>query len=335
MMIVEGVCMRCDDRRFVRPAAGFVPAYRRLGPAALRERATEALDLLRRCCVCPRDCRVDRLAGCWAVCRTGRWAIVSSCGPHFGEEDCLRGSRGSGTIFFAMCTLRCVFCQNYEISHLGYGQIVGPDVLAAMMLHLQDAGCHNINLVTPEHVVPQLLEALHQAVEAGLRLPIVYNTSAFDSMHSLRLLDGVVDIYMPDFKVWDRETARHYLLAPSYPDVARAAIAEMHRQVGDLVTDEHGVAQHGMLVRHLVMPGDVAGTTQIMHWLAGLSTDMYVNLMAQYAPAGQVTPRRFSELNRRVTADEMRQAYAAARRAGIWRFDERCPQHTAARRVTV
>jgi putative pyruvate formate lyase activating enzyme len=307
----------------VRSSARFEPAYRRLGVAALRERAAEALEMLRDCRVCPRDCRVNRLEDRWAVCKTGRRAIVSSYFPHFGEEDCLRGWRGSGTIFFSMCNLKCVFCQNFEISHLGEGRPVPPEALAAMMLALQDAGCHNINLVTPEHVVPQVLEALPLAVEAGLRLPLVYNTSAFDSLHSLRLLEGIVDIYMPDFKVWDREVARRYLLAPSYPEVARAAIGEMHRQVGDLVVDERGLALRGVLVRHLVMPGGVAGTPEIMRWLATLSADMYVNLMAQYAPAGKVSASRFPELNRPVTATEMADAYAEARAAGLWRFDRR------------
>lgn len=315
--------MSGDPSRFVRFSARFEPAYRRLGLAALRERAAEALEMLGDCCVCPRHCRVNRLEDRWAVCKTGRRAIVSSYFPHFGEEDCLRGWRGSGTIFFSMCNLKCVFCQNFEISHLGEGRPVPPEALAAMMLALQDAGCHNINLVTPEHVVPQVLEALPLAVEAGLRLPLVYNTSAFDSLHSLRLLDGVVDIYMPDFKVWDREVARRYLLAPSYPEVARAAIGEMHRQVGDLVFDERGLALRGVLVRHLVMPGGVAGTPEIMRWLAALSADTYVNLMAQYAPAGKVSASRFPELNRRVTAAEMADAYAAARAAGLWRFDRR------------
>jgi putative pyruvate formate lyase activating enzyme len=317
--------------RFVRASSGFVPAYRRLGASALRRRAAGALDLLRVCRVCPRDCGVNRLEDRWAVCKTGRWARVSASFPHFGEEDCLRGWRGSGTIFFSLCNLKCVFCQNAEISQGGEGCEVGPAVLAATMLDLQARGCHNINLVTPEHVVPQILEALPMAVEAGLHVPLVYNTSAFDSIDSLRLLDGIVDIYMPDFKMWDRECARRYLLAPAYPEAARAAIADMHRQVGDLMMDEHGVAQRGVLVRHLVMPGGVAGTPAVMRWLAGLSPDMYVNLMAQYAPAWKVTAQRFSELNRRVTDEEMRQAYGAARAAGLWRFDERMPRLVAAR----
>lgn len=313
--------------RFFLSSAGFAPAYLRLGLDVLRQRAAEGLELLRDCRVCPRDCGIDRLADRWGVCKTGRYAIVSSFFPHVGEEDCLRGWRGSGTIFFSMCNLRCVFCQNFEISHLGEGRRVSPQALAAMMLHLQDAGCHNINLVTPEHVVPQVLEALPLAVEAGLRLPLVYNTSAYDSLHSLRLLDGVVDIYMPDLKCWDREVARRYLLAPDYPEVARAAIAEMHRQVGDLVFDEHGLALRGVLVRHLVMPGGIAGTEPIMRWLAtALSPDTYVNIMDQYRPAGKVGANRFVEINRPVTATELRDAYAAARAAGLWRFDRRGPR---------
>ncbi len=193
------------------------------------------------------------------MCKTGRHATVGSFFAHFGEEDCLRGWRGSGTIFFSMCTLRCAFCQNYDISQQGKGHVVTPEQLAAMMLHLQDIGCHNINFVTPEHVVPQILEALPIAVEHGLRLQIVYNTSSYDSMHSLRLMDGIVDIYMPDFKYWDREMARHYVKAPDYPEVARRVIKEMHRQVGPLKLDEFGLAKRGLIIRHLVMPGRTAG----------------------------------------------------------------------------
>lgn len=310
--------------RFTRPAEGFNPAYRRLDRSELRRRVAGALDLLRECRACPRNCGVNRLEDRCGVCRTGRAAIVSSWFPHFGEEDCLRGWRGSGTIFFSMCCLRCVFCQNFEISQVGGGSPVTSRALAAMMLYLQDAGCHNINFVTPEHVVPQILEALLPAVEGGLHLPLVYNTSAYDALDSLRLLDGIVDIYMPDFKCWDREAARRYLLAPDYPEIARASIAEMYRQVGDLIFDEHGLALRGLLVRHLVMPGRVAGTPQVMRWLASeLSADTYVNLMDQYAPAGKVGTQRFSELNRRITSEEYADAVAAARIAGLWRFDER------------
>lgn len=324
MMASERVRLAATYDRFQMPSAGFIPAYRRLDARELSRRAEEALGLLRECRACPRECGVDRLEDHRAVCKTGRWAIVSSFSPHLGEEDCLRGWRGSGTIFFAMCGLKCVFCQNYAISHLGEGQQVPPQALAAMMLHLQDAGCHNINLVTPEHVVPQILEALPLAVEAGLGLPLVYNTSAYDSMDCLRLLDGIVDIYMPDFKCWDHEVARRYLLAPDYPEAARGAIAEMHRQTGDLVVDEHGLALRGLLVRHLVMPEGLAGTAEVMRWLAeSVSPDTYVNLMDQYAPAGKVGANRFPELNRRITHGEYREAVAAARAAGLWRLDQR------------
>jgi putative pyruvate formate lyase activating enzyme len=303
------------------------PAYLALHRRGeLQRRGAEAKARLAGCHVCPRDCNVDRLANEAGVCRVGRYAWVSSAFPHFGEEDCLRGWRGSGTVFFSGCNLRCVFCQNADISQRLTGAEATPVRLATMMLTLQAAGCHNINLVTPEHVVPQVLEALPIAVEAGLRLPLVYNTSAYDAMESLRWLDGVVDVYMPDFKFWDKQAARRYLKAPDYPEVARAALREMHRQVGVLRFDARGLARRGVLVRHLVMPGDVAGTVEIMRFLAEvLSPDTYVNLMDQYFPAGKVTATRYDELNRRVTGSEYRHALEAARSAGLWRFDKRTP----------
>jgi putative pyruvate formate lyase activating enzyme len=299
------------------------PAYLRLESAELRRRAEAALDLLRSCEVCPRNCRVDRLAGRWSFCKIGRYAVVSSAFPHFGEEDCLRGWNGSGTIFFSMCNLRCAFCQNADISQQKAGREVTPRELAGLMLALQERGCHNINLVTPEHVVPQILEALPPAVELGLRLPLVYNTSSYDSMHSLRLLEGVVDIYMPDFKYWDREASRLYLKAPDYPDVARRTIAEMHRQVGPLVIDGSGLARRGLLLRHLVMPGAEDDTRQIMTWIARtLGPDTYVNVMAQYRPAGQVGRNpRYAAINRRIRPDEYASAATAARDAGLYRLD--------------
>lgn len=312
-----------------QPAAGFFLPSRRYRPAYLRlyasgelaRRVEAARAALSACYLCPRRCGVNRLKNERGACRTGRWAVVSSFFPHPGEEDCLRGWRGSGTIFFAWCNLRCVFCQNYDISHLGEGREVTAEELAAMMLHLQALGCHNINLVTPEHVVPQVLEGLLLAVEGGLRLPIVYNTSAYDSLHSLRLLDGVVDIYMPDFKLWHRERARRYLKAPDYPHTARLALREMHRQVGPLRLDEHGLAKRGLLVRHLVMPGLLDETEAILRFLAQeISPHTFVNLMAQYYPAGQVGPHRYPELNRRLQPEEYRQALRLARAYGLWRF---------------
>ncbi len=303
----------------------FLPAYVSLWRSGkLAARVEHALAKLQNCVLCPRDCHVDRLADKFAVCRSGRYARVSSHFPHFGEENCLRGTRGSGTIFFSGCNLRCVFCQNFEISWRVEGKITPPARLAGMMLDLQARGCHNINLVTPEHVVPQILEALLIAVEGGLHLPLVYNTSAYDSLDSLALMDGVVDIYMPDFKFWDPEMARRYVRAPNYPEAARRAIKEMHRQVGPLVLDETGVAVRGVLLRHLVMPGEIAGTREILQWIAReLGPDTYVNLMPQYYPAGKVSDKEHAEINRCITAGEFEAALEAAAEARLQRLDQR------------
>ncbi len=305
----------------------FEPAYLSLFETGeLRRRAEAAVASLEVCRVCPRDCETNRLQDERAVCKTGRSALVGSYGPHFGEEDCLRGWKGSGTIFFAGCNLRCVFCQNYDLSWEVAGSPATPDRLAAMMLELQEIGCHNINFVTPEHVVPQILEALPLAVEAGLRLPIVYNTSAYDSMESLRSLDGVADIYMPDFKFWDPTISARLVKAKDYPAAARAAIREMHRQVGPLAFDEHGLARRGVLVRHLVMPGGLAGTREIMGFLAQeVSPDTYANIMDQYGPAGQVSPAKYAEICRRTSPTEILEARQIAREEGLHRFDERRP----------
>jgi len=313
------------DARFVIRAEEYRPAYRALlGSGELARRVEQALAGLEVCQVCPRLCGINRLEDEVGVCRTGRYARISSYFPHPGEENPLRGWRGSGTIFFVWCNLRCVFCQNFEISQSAEGRTETPERIARMMLDLQEQGCHNINFVTPEHVVPQMLEALQIAAQGGLNLPIVYNTSAYDSLESLHLLDGVVDIYMPDFKIWDPALAKRYLKAEDYPEVARAAIREMHRQVGDLLLDERGIARRGLLLRHLVMPGGAAGTPEVARWLAeDVSRDTYINLMAQYHPAGRVGRERYPELNRRITHQEYREAYQAAQAAGLWRFDER------------
>jgi putative pyruvate formate lyase activating enzyme len=238
--------------RVVQARTSFRPAYLNLWESGdLANRVERGLSKLRDCALCPRDCHVNRLADRFAVCRSGRYARVSSHFAHFGEEDCLRGTCGSGTIFFSGCNLRCVFCQNFEVSWQVEGEITPPRKLASMMLDLQGRGCHNINLVTPEHAVPQALEALLIAVEGGLRLPLVYNTGAYDSLDSLELMDGLIDIYMPDFKFWDPEMGRRYLRAPDYPETARRAIQAMHRQVGSLMVDKDGLALRGLILRHL------------------------------------------------------------------------------------
>ncbi|MFQ5503621.1 MAG: radical SAM protein [Planctomycetota bacterium] len=300
------------------------PSYLALHESGeLSRRADRALQELGSCRVCPRNCDNDRLADEIAVCRTGRHAIVSSAFPHFGEEDCLRGWNGSGTIFFSYCNLKCVFCQNWDISQEGQGSRVNATELAELMFGLQRRGCHNLNLVTPEHVVPQILEALPRAVEMGLRLPIVYNTSAYDSLTSLGLLDGIVDVYMPDFKFWDRTKAKRLLLAEDYPDNARRSIREMHRQVGALRFDQDGLARRGVLLRHLIMPGGLAGTREIMRFLATeISSDTYVNIMAQYSPGGRVGRfEKFREIGRSTRPAEVEEAYRIARAAGLHRFD--------------
>lgn len=313
------------SKPFIIDSTDFEPAYMALfRTGELFRRSREGLRGLANCRVCPRDCGVDRLADERAVCKSGRRAIVSSAFAHFGEEDCLRGVNGSGTIFFSMCNLKCVFCQNFDISQDGEGREVWPEELALMMLDLQKKGCHNINFVTPEHVVPQILEALPLAVQMGLRLPLVYNTGAYDSMESLKLMEGVVDIYMPDFKYWSAERSRKYLKAKDYPEAARRVIKEMRRQVGELALDERGLAKRGVLVRHLVMPDAMDETEEIMRFLAEeVSPDTYVNIMAQYRPAGKVSESKYPEINRGVDSGEMERAFEAARRYGLHRFDSR------------
>jgi putative pyruvate formate lyase activating enzyme len=249
-------------------------------------------------------------------------ARVSSYFAHFGEEDCLRGWRGSGTIFFSHCDMRCQYCQNYEISILGEGRDIEPEDLARMMLELQSEGCHNINFVSPTHVVPQILAALAIAVEAGLRLPLVYNTGGYDAVETLQLLDGIVDIYMPDAKYADAEVARKYSKVRDYPAVNQAAIKEMHRQVGDLFIGPDGLARRGLLVRHLVLPGGLAGTAEVMHFLAQeVSPNTYVNIMDQYRPVYKA--RELPPLDRTLRWEEYEAAVEAARAAGLWRFDTR------------
>jgi putative pyruvate formate lyase activating enzyme len=303
----------------------FRPSYLTLGLDELERRAEAAYALLGpRCVVCPRGCKVDRREDVKGLCAIGRQAVVASYFPHFGEEDCLRGSNGSGTVFFSGCNLRCVFCQNHDISWEVRGERASPQRLAGMMLELQSIGCHNINWVTPEHVVPQILESLPHAVAGGLELPIVYNTSSYDSLDSLRLMDGVVDVYMPDFKVWTRERARRYLKRPDYAEVARETVREMHRQVGDLELDKRGLARRGLILRHLIMPGQLDETQAILRFVADeLGGGCYVNLMAQYYVSGKVgKDGEYMEIARGIHRAEYQQALALARELDL-RLDPR------------
>jgi putative pyruvate formate lyase activating enzyme len=299
------------------------PAYvALLRSGELKRRAKLARARLEDCDICARACGVNRLESAGkAGCHTGDRAIVSSYGPHFGEEDPLVGTGGSGTIFFTWCNLRCQYCQNYEISQQGQGRPTEPEDLAKMMLSLQDQGCHNINFVSPSHVVPQILVALLIAAEAGLRLPLVYNTGGYDALATLELLDGVVDIYMPDMKYADPDVARRFSKVTNYPAVNQAAVKEMHRQVGDLIMDDHAVAQRGLLVRHLVLPEGLAGTEAIVRFLHDeVSPDTYINVMAQYRPSYRA--HNMPPLDRRITDEEYTEAVRLAKETGL-RLDER------------
>jgi len=299
------------------------PSYRRL----LREggfpaRVEQARAALTDCNLCAWACHVDRRHQT-GFCGTGTEAIISSAFPHMGEEDPLRGWRGSGTIFFSRCNLRCQYCQNYEISQIGEGHPVSAEELAAIMLRLQALGCHNINFVSPSHVVAPIITAVHIAAQAGLRIPLVYNTGGYDSLAALHLLDGIIDIYMPDMKYADETLAQRYSKVPDYPAHNQAAVREMHRQVGDLVLDDDGIAVRGLLVRHLVLPEDIAGTAAIVRFLAEeISPNTYINVMGQYHPAWHVLDQQIAPLNRPVGRDEVAIAKDAARQAGL-RLDER------------
>ena len=286
----------------------------------LRRRATLARELLRHCSLCPRNCGIDRLVGEKGCCRTGELARVAACHAHFGEEPPLVGWRGSGTIFMSSCNLLCTFCQNYDISHRAEGEDLQAGSLAAMMLALQEKGCHNINIVSPTHVVPQMLEALIPAVEGGLMIPLVYNCSGYEKIETLRILEGIIDIYMPDFKFWDETMADRFCRAPDYPVRAREAIREMHRQTGDLKTDSSGLAYRGLLVRHLVMPNDAAGSRQVVEFLAReISASTYVNIMDQYRPSG--TAGTDPLIGRPGHREEYLAAIEAAREAGLDRIE--------------
>jgi putative pyruvate formate lyase activating enzyme len=300
----------------------FEPAYiKTFKKGWLQEKIKAAYKLLGSCKLCPRKCGVDRLSGETGVCKTARRALVSSYNPHFGEEKPLVGTKGSGTIFFTHCNLLCLFCQNFDISHEGYGQEIADAELAAIMLALQRHGCHNINFVTPSHVVPQILSALEIAIQQGLSVPLVYNSGGYDLPSTLKLLEGVFDIYMPDFKFWDPQIAESACQAKDYPEIARNALREMHRQVGDLTVDQDGTAQRGLLIRHLVLPNGLAGTREVMRFIAQeISTNSYVNLMSQYRPCGRAS--EVNGLNTFLSPADFQTAQQEAKAEGITRLDQ-------------
>ena len=301
----------------------FEPAYLKTYQEGLfPEKIEKAFRILENCTLCPRNCGVNRIAGEKKFCGAGFLPEVSSYSPHFGEERPLVGYHGSGTIFLTHCNLKCLFCQNYSISHVGEGREISFERLAGMMVELQRIGCHNINFVTPTHYVPQILKALPLAVEKGLNVPLVYNTGGYDSVKTLKLLDGVFDIYMPDFKYAESKVAQECSQASNYPKIAKLAFKEMHRQVGDLLLDKRGIALKGLLVRHLVLPQGLAGTKEVMHFLAQeISKNTYVNIMNQYYPCGKISLN--SPLCRRITQGELNEAIEAAKNEGITRLDKR------------
>lgn len=308
------------DGRRARSGGPGAPRYLALhATGELRRRAQSALAALSACELCPHRCRVDRTRGELGFCRTGALARVASAGPHYGEEAPLVGRGGSGTIFFAGCTMRCVFCQNADISQTDAGEKVSAEELAGVMLALERAGCENINLVSPTHVTPQILAALDVAVGQGLSIPLVWNTGGYERLETLALLDRIVDIYLPDAKYASEVVARRLSGVRDYPAHMRAALVEMHRQVGDLVLDERGVALRGLIVRHLVLPGGLAGTEEVVRFIAEvISSDTYVNVMGQYRPCYRA--HALPPLDRRVTPDEVAEAIRAARNAGLTRL---------------
>jgi putative pyruvate formate lyase activating enzyme len=297
----------------------FVPSYIELAHSGELTRRVELLTaILRECTLCPRRCRVNRVEGQLGYCQAGADLMVSSAFPHFGEEPPLVGRHGSGTLFLTHCNLRCVFCQNYDISHLGRGEPVTPSDIARVMSKLQERGCHNINFVTPTHYAPQIVASLPLGIEMGLRLPIVYNCSGYESIEVIRLLDGIVDIYMPDAKFMEEEYARQFCDAPDYPEVVRAVLKEMHRQVGDLTLDSKGVAERGLLIRHLVMPGGVASSERVLKFIADeISVHSYVNIMNQYRPEYRADGH--SRIDRRTSPKEYLEAIQIAKQFRLYR----------------
>src|SRR4030043_254147 len=297
----------------------FVPSYISLYERGeIQKRIGLLMDILKECRLCPRECRVNRLNGEGGYCKAPSELMVSSAFPHFGEEPPLVGYHGSGTIFLTHCSLRCLFCQNYDISHEGKGERVPPSDMALAMKRLQEMGCHNINFVTPTHYTPQIVASLPEAIEKGLRLPIVYNCSGYESIEVVQLLEGVVDIYMPDAKYMDRRHSKQFSNAPDYPEVIKKVLKEMHRQVGDLTTHSQGIAERGLLIRHLVMPNGVASSEAVLKFIAEeISVHSYVNIMDQYRPEYQA--HEYPEINRRITHKEYLEAIQWAKRYQLHR----------------
>jgi putative pyruvate formate lyase activating enzyme len=297
----------------------FVPSYLELYESGRLEKIAERLEeIATHCTLCPHECGVDRRSSKSGRCRSGLLPIVSSWSAHFGEEPQLVGRRGSGTIFFTNCNLACIFCQNYDISHLGEGREVSYKDLAMMMLSLQGRGCHNINFVTPTHMVYAIVKSLLIAIPLGLRLPLVYNSGGYDSVETLKVMNGVFDIYMPDFKYSDAETALKLSGADNYPEIAKKALIEMYEQVGDLKLDDSGIAYQGLLVRHLVLPNNLSGTSEVIDFLSGLSKNTFINIMDQYRPVYRAYEH--PDLRRRVTFQEIDEAVRYARKKGLTRI---------------
>jgi putative pyruvate formate lyase activating enzyme len=294
--------------------------YKSIGKEELSRKRERLYQVLEDCSLCPRVCHVNRLKGELGFCRTGKSAIVSSFGPHFGEEFPLVGTHGSGTVFFTNCNLGCIFCQNYDISHLGRGSVVDTAELASIFLKIQSFGCHNLNLVTPTHVIPQIIEALEIAVEKGFSLPLVYNCGGYESVESIKVIDGIIDIYMPDFKFMDDEIAFSLTGARSYSKHAKESVKEMHRQVGDLKLSREGIALKGLLVRHLILPGFLSGTEKVLQFLSEeISSNTYLNLMDQYYPC--YLAKNHETLSRRIYPEEWSRAYELAKNMGFSRLD--------------
>ena len=314
--MVRNAAMKTSSQNKTSIEPGYIGLHR---SGELAKRIEAAWEVLTDCTLCPWHCHVDRTAGAKGVCQVGALPMVSSYGPHFGEERPLVGRRGSGTIFLSYCNLKCIYCQNYDISHLGEGREIPVEELGEMMLSLWRQGCHNINFVTPSHQAAQIIAALPYAIEGGLNVPLIYNCGGYEEPATLRLLEGIFDIYMPDFKYGENEIAFTLSGTPHYVDTAMEALREMHRQVGDLVTDELGIAVRGLLVRHLILPAGRAGTRQVMGFIAReISPDTYVNIMNQYRPCFQASA---PPMNRRITPAEFEEAVAIAREEGLRRLD--------------